>query len=205
MPKIDSKAAEHISGYIGELPEFSRLICERLREIFLAASADLQEDWKWGPNYNSNGMVCGYGGFQKHVKLTFFRGSEMSDKYGLFNHCVDNISLRSIKYTDVKQVEADADKLTEYIREAIAVNHSGIAPIRKDPNPVVIPMALQKLLTANPVAREHFTAMSPYKQKEFIEQVETAKRPETLEKRLEKIETLLNQGLGWNDKYRSKM
>lgn len=204
MSKINPKAADHITAYINEQPEFARLICGRLREIIRDASPELKEDWKWGPNYNAGGMVCGFGAFKKHVKLTFFRGTDMSDKHGLFNHCVDNLALRSIKYTDVKQVEADSAKLTEYLREAIAVNRSGTAPVRKDPNPITVPEVLEKLLAANPVAKEHFTAMSPYKQKEFIEQVETAKRPETLEKRLEKIESLLTEGLGWNDKYRTK-
>lgn len=204
MAKINPEAGKHITEYIDGLPDFARPICRRLREILLAASPELKEDWKWGPNYNANGMVCGYGSFQKHAKLTFFRGGELSDKHSLFNHCVDNIANRSIKYTDVEQVEADAAKLADYIREAVALNHSGTPALKKDTNPVVVPEALKKRLAANPVANAHFKALSPYKQKEFIEQVETAKRPETLEKRLEKIEQLLNEGLGWNDKYRAK-
>lgn len=204
MPKIDPKAADHITAYIHELPEPARLICLRLREIIRSASPALREDWKWGPNYNADGMVCGFGSFQKHTKLTFFRGGEMTDRHGLFNHCTDNIANRSIKYTDVAEVEAMAPELADYVREAVALNASGVPAVKKDTAPVTVPDALKKRLASNPVAFGHFKAMSPYKQKEFIEQVETAKRPETLEKRLEKIETLLTEGLGWNDKYRSK-
>lgn len=199
MAHIDPNASALISEYIESMPPFGKEICTLLRTIILASSDQLVEDWKWGPNYNAQGMVCGYGTFQKHVKVTFFRGAELKDKYGLFNHCVDNISSRSIKYTSVAEV--DEKKLAAYVKEAVKLNlHSPTQ--KRATQQTVIPDALQTILDKNPLAQQHFAAMPAYKQKEFIEQVETAKRPATLTARLEKIVTLLEANVGWNDKYR---
>lgn len=201
MAKINDKAERHITDYIQALPDFSKEICLRLRELILSADPDMVEDWKWGPNYNCHGMVCGFGAFKKHVKLSFFRGAELDDKNGLFNHCVDNISLRSIKYTHVDEIEPK--QLTALLKEAATLNKTGAAP-KKETQKEAVPEALANRLQQNEVAHKQFMAMSHYKQKEFIEQVNTAKRPETLAKRLEKIEELLEKGMGWNDKHRNK-
>ena len=199
MAHIDKNASALISEYIESMPPFGKEICTLLRTIILASSDQLTEDWKWGPNYNAQGMVCGYGTFKKHVKVTFFRGAELSDKYGLFNHCVDNISSRSIKYTSIAEV--DEKKLAAYVQEAVKLNlHS--PPQKRTTQQAVVPDALQTILAKNPLAQKHFAAMSAYKKKEFIEQVETAKRPATLTARLEKITALLEANVGWNDKYR---
>jgi len=70
--KVHPDAKKEIDSYINSMPAFSKAICEKLRSIILNAVPGIKEDWKWGPNYNYHGMVCGYGAFQKHVKLTFF-------------------------------------------------------------------------------------------------------------------------------------
>ncbi|WP_325262934.1 YdeI/OmpD-associated family protein, partial [Flavobacterium sp.] len=43
---------------------------------------------------------------------------------------------------------------------------------------------------------------SPYKQKEFIEYIESAKREETKLTRIEKIKPMILDNIGLNDKYR---
>ena len=106
--KVHPNAKQEIDAYIEEMQPFAKAICKKLRSIILKADPSIQEDWKWGPHYSSNGMVCGYGGFQKHVKLTFFNGAGMKDPKKLFNHCVDNEFSRSIKYTDIKEIDEAA-------------------------------------------------------------------------------------------------
>lgn len=199
MAKIATEASKKITEYINELPSFSKAICIKLRAVILASSGQIVEDWKWGPNYNANGMICGYGGFQKHVSLHFFRGAELKDKHGLFNHCLDSMGSRSIKYTSADQI--DEKKLSALIKEAVKLNQA--APVvKKLTKEVVVPDALKKLLSENPTAKQNFEAMSSYKQNEFVEQVVTAKRPETLSARLDKILVMLEASIGWNDKYR---
>ena len=121
--KAHPNAKQEITAYIESLPPFGQAICKKLRSVILKADASLTEDWKWGPHYSSNGMVCGFSAFQKHAKLTFFNGAAMKDPKGLFNHCVDNEFSRSIKYSDVKEI--DEKTLADYVRESVAVNQKG--------------------------------------------------------------------------------
>ncbi|MBK6985931.1 MAG: DUF1801 domain-containing protein [Bacteroidetes bacterium] len=71
--KHNPDAAALIDKGISELEPFAQVICKRLRKIILSADPELIEDWKWGPNYYLNGMVCGYWGFKKHVSFVFFK------------------------------------------------------------------------------------------------------------------------------------
>ena len=60
--KVHPNAKQEIDAYIEEMQPFAKAICKKLRSIILKADPSIQEDWKWGPHYSGNGMVCGYGG-----------------------------------------------------------------------------------------------------------------------------------------------
>jgi hypothetical protein len=198
-PKKDAK--EQVTNYIETLPTWSQNICNRLRDIILSANPSIVEDWKWGPNYNSNGMICGYGAGQKHVKFTFFNGSAMSDGKNLFNHCVDNEFSRSIKYTDESQIDELA--LAEYIKESIAVNQKGFKREVKDKT-VEVPSELLEALLENEKAKAFFDALSYGYKKEFVELVTTAKQEKTRNERIAKVVSYCAEGKKLNDKYKTK-
>ncbi|MCU7550727.1 YdeI/OmpD-associated family protein [Chitinophagaceae bacterium LB-8] len=198
-PKKDAK--EQVTNYIETLPTWSQNICNRLRDIILSANPSIVEDWKWGPNYNSNGMICGYGAGQKHVKFTFFNGSAMSDGKNLFNHCVDNEFSRSIKYTDESQIDELA--LAEYIKESIAVNQKGFKREVKDKT-VDVPSELLEALLENEKAKAFFDALSYGYKKEFVELVTTAKQEKTRNERIAKVVSYCAEGKKLNDKYKTK-
>jgi uncharacterized protein YdeI (YjbR/CyaY-like superfamily) len=61
---------------------------------------------------------------------------------------------------------------------------------------------LQNELDSDKNLEESFLKFSPYKQKEFIEYIETAKREETKLSRIEKIKPMILNNIGLNDKYR---
>lgn len=197
-PNIDAK--EQVSNYNNKLPEWSRNICNKLRDIILNADPKIAEDWKWGPNYNSNGMVCGYGAFQKHVKLTFFNGAAMNDENMLFNHCTDNEFSRSIKYTDESEIDEIA--LTSYIKESVNVNQKGFKREVKDKT-VEVPSELQEALAGNEKAKAFFDALSYGYKKEFVELVTTAKQEKTRNERIIKVVSYCAEGKKLNDKYKT--
>ena len=91
MTAAHPNATQEVLNYIATMPEFSRAICTKLRSIILKADKKIVEDWKWGPNYNYNGMICGYGAFKGHVKFTFFNGSAMKNSKQVVFH---KLSLR---------------------------------------------------------------------------------------------------------------
>lgn len=81
MTKPAQDTGKRIESYFDEAPSFAGDICRKLRHIIFKAEPEIVEDWKWGPNYSKNGMVCGIGAFQKHVSLAFFQGAHMKDSY----------------------------------------------------------------------------------------------------------------------------
>jgi hypothetical protein len=195
-PKPHPNASKEIDAYIEKLAPFAKAICQKLRSIILKADPSITEDWKWGPHYSSHGMVCGYGGFQKHVKFTFFNGSGMKDTKGLFNHCVDNEFSRSIKYTDLKEI--DEKLLTAYIKESVAVNQKGFKREVKDKT-VDVPADLEKALAKNKTASAFFHGLSYGYKKDYVNWITEAKRPETRVDRVAKLVARCAQGLRMND------
>jgi hypothetical protein len=201
MPTAAKPATDKVLAYIDTLPEWSKIICSELRQIILAADPMIAEEWKWGPHYSSQGMVCGYGAFQKHVKFTFFNGSAMKDTKGLFNHCVDNEFSRSIKYTDIGEI--DAKTLTAYIKESVAVNQKGYKRVVADKT-VDVPADLQKALAANKKAAAFFEGLTYGYKKEFVEQVTSAKQVKTRLDRIAKIVGLCEEEKTLNHKYKDR-
>jgi uncharacterized protein YdeI (YjbR/CyaY-like superfamily) len=66
----------------------------------------------------------------------------------------------------------------------------------------LIPEIFQKELDADIPLAEAFSKFSPYKQKEFLEYIETAKREETTLSRIEKLKPMILENIGLNNKYR---
>lgn len=199
MATLKNTAADKVTNYIESLPEWSKQLCKKLRKIILAADASLQEEWKWGPHYASKGMVCGYGAFQKHVKLTFFNGCALQDKAGLFNHCVYNEFSRSIKYTH--EDEINEGQLTNYIKESVAVNNNGFKREVKNKT-VQVPEELRAALQKNKKAWAFFETLSYGYKKEFAEYITTAKQEQTRKTRIDKVVLYCSEGKKLNDRYK---
>lgn len=201
MASASNNTSPKVTEYLASLPAWSQALCNRLRAIILQADPALTEEWKWGPHYSGNGMVCGYGAFQKHVKFTFFNGAAMKDAKGLFNHCVDNEFSRSIKFTEGSEI--DEKTLTQYIRESVAINKKGYKREVKDKT-VEVPAELQQALAQNKKAQAFFNALSYGYKKEFVEQVTSAKQEKTRQERIAKTVALCAEGKKLNDKYKKQ-
>ncbi len=196
MAVIHPKAAEEINQYIASLEPFAQSICKKLRQIILKADPEIQEDWKWGPHYSCNGMVCGYGGFARHVKFTFFNGSAMKDPLQLFNHCVDNKFSRSIKFTEVSEIKEKA--LTAYIQESVAINKKGFKREIKNKN-VEVPEDLLNAIKKNKSAFTFFDQLTYGYKKDYVQWVTSAKRSETRTDRIAKLVKRCSEKKRMND------
>ncbi|RYY39805.1 MAG: hypothetical protein EOO08_09040 [Chitinophagaceae bacterium] len=192
-------ASSKVSAYLESLPEWSRSICAGLRRIALSADPSIYEDWKWGPNYASNGMVCGWSAFKEHVKLTFFNGSAMKDPLGLFNHCVDNDFNRSIKFTRTDKI--NENQLKQYIRESVAVNKAGFKRVAKNEK-ADAPPALLAALKKDKKALAFFEALTPGYRNDYIQQVLSAKQEKTKQARIAKIVAACAEGRKPNEQYK---
>ena len=97
--------------------------------------------------------------------------------------------------------EVDEVAVLNYIHEAIENNNQG-KNLKPEKGKSIVSQLLQKELEADVNLAEAFLKFSPYKQYEFLEYIETAKREETKRSRINKIKPLILANIGLNDKYR---
>lgn len=175
---------------------------EVLRSIML--STEMEETVKWGiPVYTVNGKnVIGIGAFKSYVGIWFYQGVFLEDKYAKLINAQEGKTkgLRQWRFTTVSEIEKDI--VVQYVKEAIQNQKKGkeISPERT--RPIQVSGELLAVLNANPDLKNSFEQLAPFKQKEYIEYITTAKREATRISRLEKITPMILDGIGLHDKYR---
>ena len=163
----------------------------------------LVETTKWGgPVYTYNNKnVLGIGGFKSYFGIWFYNGVFLKDeKKLLINANEENTkSLRQMRFNSANEI--DEKLILSYIIEAIEIEEKGLA-IPKEKKETIIPEILQNELDKNSELKNKFNTFSPYKQREFIEHITSAKQEKTQMARLEKIIPMILEEKGLNDKYR---
>ncbi|NDI99183.1 hypothetical protein GWA97_08865 [Flavobacterium sp. LaA7.5] len=163
----------------------------------------LIETKKWNsPVFTYNGKnILGLGGFKGYFGLWFFKGVFLKDEAKLLiNANEENTkSLRQWRFTSKDEVNEKL--IVQYIYEAIEVEKSGLE-IKPEKKQTVIPEHLQAVLDDSPELKEAFTALTPFKQREYCEYIESAKREATKISRMEKCLPNILNSIGLNDKYR---
>jgi uncharacterized protein YdeI (YjbR/CyaY-like superfamily) len=171
----------------------------------IIAKTELVETNKWGGCvyvYN-NKNVIGVGGFKKYFTLWFFNGAFLKDEKKHLINANEGVtkSLRQWRFTSKEEI--NEKEILAYIHEAIDnEKQEKIIKPEKTKTEVIIPTLLQNEFDSDSNLKEAFLKFSPYKQKEFIEYIETAKREETKLSRIEKIKPMILNNIGLNDKYR---
>ncbi len=191
--KYQADATYQISEYINSMPEWSREICVKLRTIVHKADPQMTEDWKWGPNFYHNGMVCGFGAFKKHVSLVFFQGAQLKDTKKILSEGGNNAHNRGIHFKELKEVKEKV--LIDYIKEAVQLNLTGraVGISKAAIEEIDTPADLQKLLETNKLT-EYFDMLPYTLRKEYINAINDAKKEETRINRICKtIEMLLKK------------
>ena len=196
--KHNPDAKQLIDEGIAGAEPFAQEICNKLRAIIFKAEPAIIEDWKWGPNYYKEGMVCGFWYFKNHVTFTFYQGALLKDKKKVLQSNPGNLHNRHIKYTDIKQV--DEKLLIEYITEAVMNNEKGLKLTEAKDKTIEIPSDFKKLLAKNK-SLKNFEAMSYSRRKDYVQWIEGAKQEVTRNKRIDQALDKIAQNMGLNDKY----
>ncbi|PKB15537.1 YdeI family protein [Flavobacterium sp. 5] len=171
----------------------------------IISKTTLIETSKWGGSVyvHNNKNIVGVGGFKKFFTLWFFNGAYLKDEKKYLVNANEGVtkSLRQWRFTSKDEIIED--EILAYIQEAIINEEQGkIIKPKKEKEAIIIPNHLQKVLDSDINLKYAFSKFSPYKQKEFIEYIETAKREETKLSRIEKIKLMILDNIGLNDKYR---
>ena len=100
--------------------------------------------------------------------------------------------------------EINAEQVTDYVVEAIANQKAGkeIKAAAKNTD-YEMPEELAEAIANDAELADKFSALAPYKQKEYAVHIGSAKREPTRVSRLEKAIPMIREGIGLNDKYRN--
>ena len=174
-----------------------------LRKII--SSTELEETLKWSaPVYTLNGKnVLGLGAFKNHFGIWFFNGVFLKDEKKLLVNAQEKTkALRQMRFESIKEINENA--VLDYIKEAINNQKLGkeLKPEKKVKS-LLISKELKEVFKQNSELNEAFNNLTAYKQKEYVEYIDTAKREATKQSRLEKIIPIILKGAGLNDKYKN--
>jgi len=175
---------------------------QTLRSII--EKSGLEETIKWGTKvYTHRGKnVVSALGFKNYFSLWFYNGVFLSDPYQKLVNAQEGVTkaLRHWRFESAKEIEEK--KILEYIHEAIRNEEAGKVWKPTKSAGLVIPELLRQRLDADPNLSIAFEKLTPFKQKEYVEYLDSAKREATQNARLEKILPMILDGIGLNDKYR---
>jgi uncharacterized protein YdeI (YjbR/CyaY-like superfamily) len=191
-----SKKDPRVDAYIAKAADFAKTILIRIRKLIHTACPDATETIKWNaPFYEHKGILITTPAFKKHCALIFWKGKLIfgqGDQREKFRHLTSLADLPGDKI------------LTGYIKQAVALNESGVKTPRPKPNPnkkVAVPDYFLAALKKNKKALATFGKFSPSCKREYVEWLTEAKREETRIKRMQTAIQWLAAGKSRNWKY----
>src|SRR6478735_1677711 len=175
---------KRIDAYIARSADFAKPILTHLRAVIHQGCPEVEETLKWGmPSFTYHGILCGFGAFKEHCTFGFWRGTLIVGKDA---SKVETAMGQFGRITSLKQLPSKK-AILGYIKEGMRLNEEGVkAPAKRRPakKALSLPADLAAGLKKNAKARGQWAAFSPSAQREYIEWITEAKRPETRAERL---------------------
>lgn len=181
-----------IDAYIDSRAEFARPILQHIRSLMHAACPDVEESIKWSmPAFTLNGRpLANMAAFKAHATFGFWRAdiaetSKARDAMGQFGRIGSLADL------------PDDETFAGLIRKAAALCASPPASPRKAPAmkpPPELPADFGEALDARPEALAAYRSFPPSAQREYVEWVVEAKRPQTRAERIAQAVDWLAEG-----------
>jgi uncharacterized protein YdeI (YjbR/CyaY-like superfamily) len=172
--------------------------------LCILRSMGMEETIKWGsPVFTYQGKnIVSAGGFQHFFTLWFYDGVFLQDALNVLitASAGKTKALRQWRFTDKSQINEIA--IRSYIQEAMQNAASGISLKPARSAMPEIPEELKSVLSEDQALATAFEKLTPFKQREYIEHISSAKRADTRRSRLEKAIPLILEGRGLNDQYR---
>ncbi len=169
----------------------------------IIAKTPLVETTKWGGTiytYNNKNII-GIGGFKSYFGVWFMNGVFLKDEAKVLVNAQEGVTKALRQWRFQSKEEVDEKLLLHYIKEAIHNEELGLThkPTKKE---TVISPFFQNELDSNADLAKAFEGFTPYKQREFLEYIDTAKQEKTKISRMEKIRPMIFANIGLNDKYK---
>lgn len=120
-PASGAEAVRLIDERIAGLDDWRGKTLAHVRALIRAADPEVVEEWKWGvPVWSHAGILCTGEVYKAAVKLTFPKGSSLSDPEGLFNPKFMSGVRRSIDIGEGETLDEAAFKAL--VQAAVALN-----------------------------------------------------------------------------------
>ena len=179
-------------------PEASQAMARQVRAWIQRWEPDLNEAIKWHMLcFTGRKLVCGLSACQKHLGITFFRGTELRGVTKLFTDGESNTSILSIRVTSLDKLDAQALRRLLHAAVALDADETAKPPPPKKREEWPMPDALAKGLKKDKKAAAFFETLKPTYQREYKVWISTAKQPETIAKRLAETLRALSRGKKW--------
>jgi len=187
-------------AYIAAAAAFARPILRHLREQVATHCAEAEESIRWrSPTFLYRGRIlCNMAAFKAHVSFGFWQGSLVTGT------AAEPTAMGQFgRITSLSDLPDDGS-LGTLIGKAMALIDDGAKvtrPLKHPKPPIEIPEDFAVALRASAAAEAVFAAFPPGQQREYLEWIIGAKRPETRRKRLETSIAQLEEGKRLNWKY----
>ncbi|MBL8890244.1 MAG: YdeI/OmpD-associated family protein [Planctomycetaceae bacterium] len=211
MPEVDSR----VDAYIDNAAEFAQPILRHFRALVHQACPDVVETIKWGmPSFEYKGPYCSMVAFKKHCSFGFWKAALLDDGNSSSS---DRGALKSMnwgapgsdplpaKISSLKDLPSKTSML-RLLKKAKRLNDEGI----KVPHEILakpkraIPPDFNKALTAKAATKKRFAEMTEAQQRDYIEWIIGAKRPETRAQRIATAVAWVSEGKTRNWKYQKR-
>lgn len=197
-----------IDQFILKSQPFAQPILNHLRALIHAACPEVEEKLKWGmPFFDYKGeMMCHIAAFKQHCAFGFWKAALMKDPQLMARAKEEKAMGHLGKIQTMQDLPTDS-KIVKWVREAMKLNDQGIKlPPKSKVNKsaITVPDDLKLALKKNAAARRTFDQFSPACQREYLDWITDAKRPETRLRRLDQAIEWMAEGKKRNWKFERK-
>jgi len=189
-PKVDA--------FVGRAKAWQGEI-QKLRQLLLDSGLD--EEIKWGkPCFSFEGKnVAIIQPFKEHCSLMFFKGALLEDTHQLLRSQGENTQ-SALRLEFRSEAEVKPAVVKSYVKQAIAVEKSGLKVDFKAKDELELPAELTQILKEDRKLAKAFHALTPGRQRAYVMHFTAAKQSETRTARIERCVPKILAGLGMNDR-----
>ncbi len=172
----------------------------RVRRLCL--DAGLEETLKWAhPCYVHAGRnIAILGAFRDDFRLSFFKAALMKDPNGVLEKQGPNTRHPDmIRFSDDARVAELEPVIRAYLKEAMGYAEAGTEP-PKETREIALPDELVEAMDADADLAEAFHRLTPGRQRSYVINLGSAKKPETRFARIAKFRDKILAGKGATDR-----
>jgi len=136
------------------------------------------------------------GAFRDDFRISFFNAALMKDPEGVLERQGPNTKHPDmIRFTDNPQVAAMEGTIRSYLKEAMSYAEAGIMPA-KEASDIELPSELAEALDSDPELAEAFHSLTPGRQRSYVINLNSARKPETRISRIAAFRDRILNGKG---------